>query len=134
VSVSGPWQSLGREAGSLGSAEGARSFLGGYRLGTLNATWPFVRLSLFRDSLRLEPSLRQFPIRLPLWEARYSELIEAQPVGRVPLLSTGVRFRTTGNEWIVFWTAHRGRVMAAVASHGVKVVPTPVRFRRHPEL
>jgi hypothetical protein len=51
---------------------------------------------------------------VPTWEIRYDDLAEVQAVGKIPLFSTGVRFRATStNEWIVFWTFNRPKVLQA---------------------
>jgi hypothetical protein len=118
---------------SLGSGPDV-SFVGGIRVGSArvtlpfflgwNASFPFVRLSLFSDGLRLERSHRSLRYLIPTWEVRYDDLIEVQAVGRL-----GIRFRTRStNEWAIFWAKDRSAVMRAVAEHGVVVNTEAVRF------
>lgn len=96
---------------------------------SLSATWPLVRLSLLAEGIRLESSVRFLRFVVPIWEARYDELAEVQAVGRIPLFTTGIRFRTeTADEWIVYWTPERSTVMRALAAHGVKINTDPVRL------
>jgi hypothetical protein len=44
-------------------------------------------------------------------------------------MTTGVRFRAGSDEWIVFWTLHRSKVLREVAARGVAVNTKPIRFR-----
>jgi hypothetical protein len=67
---------------------------------------------------------------VPTWEIRYDDLAEVQAVGKTPLFSTGVRFRAAStNEWIVFWTFNRPKVLQAISNHGVQVNSLPIRVR-----
>ncbi|HUC15622.1 MAG TPA: hypothetical protein VMS00_14325 [Acidimicrobiales bacterium] len=99
--------------------------------GGWNATIPFARLSFFSEGLRLGSSIRFLPFRalMPVWEARYDELTEVSAIGPIPLMNWGVRFRVASDEWIVFWTLRRSKVLQEVAARGVTVNTKPVRFR-----
>jgi hypothetical protein len=121
----------------LGSTVDA-SFVGGMRMGGpsgtwrfgLNVTWPLVRLSLFPSGLRMEASNRVHSGGIPVWEARYDELSEIQAVGRIPLFSTGIRFRIAAtNEWVIFWSPDRPAVLQAIGAHGLVANHRPIRFR-----
>lgn len=121
----------------LGDANGTEpSFLGGIRLGGYNATIPLVRMSLLPAELRLQPSIRALRSLVPVWEIRYDDVGEAQAVGKIPILSAGIRLRSrSSSEWIVFWTGRRRTaVLKALIDKGVSVSATPVRFHfLHPE-
>ena len=122
---------LGRKTGAVdGGHPPDESFLGGMRLGGYNATWPLVRLNLYPAGLRMEPPVRFLRFLVPTWEARYDELIEVQAVGKIPLFSTGIRFRLTStNQWIIYWTPDRPTVLQSIAAHGMSVNPNAIRFR-----
>lgn len=127
----------GRLVAGLGNGQLAtRAFIGGVRaplwhlnlLGIWNVTFPFAKLTLFDDGLRISGNRRLLPmsILVPKWEARYEELMEVAAVGRIEGITSGVLFRTAEKgEWIVFWTANRQSVLGALVSHGVLVVSTP---------
>ena len=65
---------------------------------------------------------------MPTWEARYEEITNVAAVGRVPVMTHGVRFRTVDGEWVVFWAINRGKVLRTLAARGLAVAPKPVRF------
>ena len=66
---------------------------------------------------------------VPVWEIRYDDVREAQAVGKIPVLSTGIRFRSqSSSAWIIFWTTRRSAVLKALIDKGVVVNATPVRF------
>lgn len=121
---------------SLGDANGTEpSFLGGIRLGGYAATIPLVRMTL-AAGLRLQPSIRALKSIVPVWEIRYDDVREAQAVGKIPVVSTGIRFRSqSSSAWIIFWTTRRTVVLEALIDKGVVVNAIPVRFHfLRPEL
>src|ERR1700686_1798696 len=108
----------------------SRTFIGGMRLALWNATWPLVRLSLFAHGVRLEASVWILKVLVPTWEATYEDIVEVQAMGRISLVTTGIRFRTRStNEWVIFWTLRRPEVLQAIAEKGLVVNADPVRFR-----
>ena len=99
------------------------------RVAAFNASWPLARLKLFPGGIRLQPSAWLFSIIVPVWEARYDELTEVQAVGRIPLITTGIRFRVgTGEDWIIFWSFNRARILRQLIELGVAAGTTPGRF------
>jgi hypothetical protein len=103
----------GRVIGLNRSARPDCSFIGGMRLGfagmrhvSWNANWPWVRLSLFMDGLCLEPNIRFIEwYTAPVWEAHYEDLAEVQAIGKIPLVTTGIRLRAKStNDWVIFRT------------------------------
>lgn len=130
----------GRLVAGLGHEQLAlRAFVGGVRvplwhvnfLVGWNVTYPFAKLTLFEDGLRISGYRRLIPISLlvPKWEARYEELREVAAVGRIEGITSGVLFRTAEKGgWIVFWTVNRQSVLGALVSHGVTVASEPRRL------
>jgi hypothetical protein len=116
-------------AGIDESQEPTVSYLGGMRFGGYNATWPFVRLHIFRRGLRLQSSTRLLRGLIPTWAARFDEIKEVQAIGSIKWVTTGIRFRTgEHSDWIVFWTIHRGRVLESLREMGLNVETRPVRL------
>jgi hypothetical protein len=123
------WGGTGSRQADLGDGTAEVSYIGGMRLGGFNATWPLVRLDLFPTGIRMHSSIRLLRSMIPRWEARFEELQEVQAVGRIQLLTTGVRLRTGGaDSWIIFWTAHRSQVLETIKSFDVAVDPAPRRL------
>jgi len=108
-------------------SEADQHFVGGMRVGGLlrsfNATLPLAVLELHTTGLRIRTRGRCLQSVAPIWEARYLELTEVRAVGKIPLLTTGIRFRVTRSEnsWAIFWTARRRRVLQALIDRGVEV-------------
>ena len=102
------------------------------RIGWYTATRPLVSLTLFSEGLSMEANESRHLLRhaVPVWQARYDDLAEVQAVGKMPLIATGIRFRTASTgEWAVFWTSDRPRVLQALSAHGLDVKTEPIRFR-----
>ncbi len=122
------WGKPPNRRADLGGQVSDFSYLGGMRHGGFNASWPLVRLDLFPTGRRMLSSTRLLRGLVPQWEARFDELREVQAVGKIKWLSTGIRFRTERvDDWIVFWTIHRPRVLASIENFGVTVNPDPKR-------
>src|SRR5664280_3276703 len=91
------WSPSGRRVADLGQGAGsAESFVGGMRIGWYTATRPLVSLTLFSEGLSMEANESRHLLRhaVPVWQARYDDLAEVQAVGKMPLIATGIRFRT----------------------------------------
>lgn len=129
----------GRHVRGLGVGElPVRTFVGGMRVpvwgmnivGGWNVTYPFVRLSLFREGLRVNAARPPLSLLVPRWEATYGELQEVAAVGKIEGITSGVLFRTSERGgWVVFWTVNRPEVLRALAALGVPVSSSPRRFR-----
>jgi hypothetical protein len=130
----------GRLVARLGEGQvPARTFIGGMRvplwgvniLGGWNVTFPFARLSLFADGIRISGSsnILRFVFLVPTWEARHEELVEVAAVGKIDGITSGVLFRTAEKGGlVVFWTVNRRWVLDALSAQGLPVVTTPRRF------
>gem|GEM_PF-2988106 len=92
------------------------------RLDAFNATWPLVALEVHSAGVRLVPTIGLIP-RPPTWEARYDELSEVRAVGKLPIVTTGVRLRVGDgeDEWVVFWHFRRRKPMQALENRGIRV-------------
>jgi hypothetical protein len=100
-------------------------------LGGWNVTFPFARLSLFADGIRISGSsnILRFVFLVPTWEARHEELVEVAAVGKIDGITSGVLFRTAEKGGlVVFWTVNRRWVLDALSAQGLPVVTTPRRF------
>ncbi|CAN5189899.1 hypothetical protein BH10PSE17_BH10PSE17_18560 [soil metagenome] len=79
-----------------------RSFIGGARMGWVNASWPFAKLTVRTDRVRLA-SLRTF-------DFAPQDVVGFERYGWVPVIATGVRIRHNRLDYpdrIVFWTLGR---------------------------
>jgi len=101
-------------------------------LGGWNVTYPFARLSIFADGVRVSRGKKiffPFSFLVPTWEARHDELVEVAAVGKIDGITSGVLFRTAERGgWVVFWTVDRLSVLDALSAHGLPVDTTPRRF------
>jgi hypothetical protein len=112
-----------------------QSFKGGLRwplpahLGTTNTAPVLVGLDLFEWGIRIEarwPWLRPF---VPLWCARYEEIVVAERARRGMRMSKrgsdGVRFRANlVGAPVIFWMSGSGMLLDSLEAHGVAVVRT----------
>lgn len=118
---------LNRSGVLADSSEADQRFVGGMRVGGLlrsfNATLPLAVLELHATGLRIRTRGRLLRALAPLWEASYQELIEVRAVGKIPLFTTGIRFRVSSgeNSWAIFWCVRRGRVLQAIIDRHVEV-------------
>lgn len=103
------------------------TYIGGLRFGLSNATIPLVRLELFSGYLRLSSSLRILRRMIPILEAEYVEIEEAQIVFN--WLGSGIRIRSSDNESsAVFWTTKPEFVLSKMKELGVKTKSGRARF------
>jgi hypothetical protein len=66
---------------------------------------------------------------VPSWECAYGDLSEIQAIGKIPLVTTGIRFRKkTTDRAVIFWTANRAGVLHSLELRGLTVSCAPVRF------
>ena len=90
------------------------SFRGGARIGWLNATWPFAKLSVSPNTLTLASR--------GTYQFKPSEIVALEPHGSVPFFSTGIRIihnRLDYPNKIIFWCmGNRERVLAATRGAG----------------
>lgn len=90
------------------------SFRGGARIGWVNASWPFAKLTVSAGRLAIT-SLGSF-------EFSPSQVISIEPHGSIPLLASGIRVihnRTDCPEKIIFWcTGNRDSVLRAITQNG----------------
>jgi len=92
-------------------------------LRSFNATWPLATLELHSTGLRIGTRGRILKALAPVWEASYQELNEVRAVGKIPLFTTGIRFRVPSDEnsWAIFWCLRRQRVLQALIDRGLEV-------------
>jgi hypothetical protein len=114
--------------------EPLQTFIGGMRvplwgrnvLGGWNVTFPFVRLTLFSEGLRVSASVPFLSPLVPKWEARYEELVEIAAVGKIDGFTSGILFRTEERGgWILFWASQRDVILRLLSSYGLVVESTP---------
>jgi hypothetical protein len=91
-----------------------RSFRGGARVGWVNASWPFAKLSVSASRLALAS--------LGTYEFSPSQVVSIEPYGSIPLLASGIRInhnRADYPEKIVFWcVGSRDRVLNELLQSG----------------
>ncbi|SRR5713101_9309131 len=97
---------------------GKQAFTGGVRRAGFNATWPFARLTLTDDGMKLR--LLGFMHTRRDWSGVQS----AQRVVGGLMGSPGVRITLADGQRIVFWTFSVYAVLAAFQDHGVSVIDT----------
>jgi hypothetical protein len=113
------------------------SFLGGYFLPASTwrgprSTWPFVRLSLLVDSLRLDASVAFLKDYVPVWECAYGNVLGIQAIGRPPfVMPPGIRVHkeSTGFDVVIFWTTNRRTILRSLRKRGLEMSFEPIRFR-----
>jgi hypothetical protein len=106
-----------------------KSYVGGMRLKSFNATLPLVRLDLFEDALRMRSSIRLLNRLVPVWEARFEELTEVRAIGGSSIFTSGIRFRVhPTSDWVIFWTSARPNVLSRIEALGLSVNRDPLRF------
>ena len=90
------------------------SYRGGARIGWVNASWPFARLTVSADKLALAS--------LGTYEFSPLQVVSVEPYGSIPLLSSGIRIihnRADYPEKIIFWCmGNRSRVLAEIGQSG----------------
>lgn len=93
---------------------GERSFRGGARIGWVNASWPFAKLTMSADKLSLAS--------LGTYEFSPSQVVSVEPYGSIPLLASGLRINHNRADYpgkIVFWCmGNRDRVLAELRQIG----------------
>lgn len=85
------------------------SYIGGARIGLLNATWPFAHLTVAKDYLNLNVGLLGYYSFLP------NQVISIDQVGIIPFLAWGIRINHTVSSYpnkIIFW--HLGNPSALI--------------------
>jgi hypothetical protein len=115
------------EAGPLQSFKGGLRWPLPAHLGTTNTPPVLVSLELFEWGVRIQarwPWLRAF---VPLWCARYEEILIAEHAHRGMQISKrgsdGVRFRArVAGAPLIFWTSRTRLLLDALESHGVAVI------------
>jgi hypothetical protein len=119
---------MGRDRKVLGNLEahGSDSFIGGILQGKIgpgwNLPWPFAKLEVFDEGVRVGPSRPILRYIVPTWEAHKSEFTEIQAIGGIA--NGGVRFRIVdAEEWIIFWTFRADECIRRIEMHGIKTVP-----------
>jgi hypothetical protein len=104
-----------------------RSYVGGLRWaprfgGYLNASIPLVRLRLGPGGLTVEPSNRLLAWYVPEWTFPWPDVERAERVGRVPVVTLGVRMFVRGKTRpFTFWTVRPDEVLDALEGWGVPV-------------
>jgi hypothetical protein len=89
-----------------------RTFIGGARMGSLNATIPFARLVVESG----KATLRCF--RAYVLTPKYTT---CESIGSIPVLSSGVRFYCIDVDYpepLIFWCLGRKRVVEALEKSG----------------
>jgi len=90
------------------------SFRGGARIGWVNASWPFARLTVSADRLALSS--------LDTYEFSPSQVVSVEPYGSIPLVASGIRInhnRADYPEKIIFWCmGNRDRVLTELGQNG----------------
>jgi hypothetical protein len=96
---------------------------------SFNATVPLAVLELHATGVRIRARGRLLGAYAPVWEAGYPELTEVRAVGRIPLVTTGIRFGCASGDpsWAVFWCPSRERVLRVLAD---RQVPPPTGTER----
>lgn len=131
VESGSPFGGMSRTQVLPSDSQAEQRVIGGMRVGrfAFNATWPLAALELHEAGLRVA-TRRLLKLMAVTWEALYEELIEVQAVGKIPLLTTGIRFRVKSreNSWVIFWCLRRKRVLQALTDRGVAVRNEPDRL------
>ncbi len=90
------------------------SFRGGARVGWVNASWPFARLTANASTLALSS--------LGTYTFTPSQVIALEPYGSLPLVSSGIRInhnRTDYPKTIIFWCmGRRDAIFREIANTG----------------
>lgn len=100
---------------------GERSFRGGARIGWVNASWPFAKLTVTPQRLAL--------VSLGTYEFSPSQVVSVEPHGSIPLLASGIRInhnRADYPEKVIFWCmGNRDRVLAEFGKTGFSPIGHP---------
>lgn len=90
------------------------SFRGGARIGWVNASWPFARLTVSADRVVLAS--------LGTYEFSPRQIVSVEPYGFIPLLASGIRInhnRADYPEKIIFWCmGNRDKVLMELGGNG----------------
>ena len=98
-----------------------RTYAGALTTPAMSATSPLARLELYDSGIRLAGSVRIVRWIIPVWEAQYAELTEADMVSS-PLRERGVRFSAHNSSPIIFWTFDdAAEIVDILESRGVAV-------------
>jgi hypothetical protein len=92
-----------------------KSFIGGARIGEMKATIPFARLLISNGKLALH-CFRKFDLT--------PKEVICEPVGRIPLLSSGIQFHHIRAEYpwpIIFWCIRRNLILECLRKAGFEV-------------
>jgi hypothetical protein len=107
-------------------------FLGGALTATVTTGNHMARLELFGWGVRLRSGarwLRNLPLSVPTWEARYEELAVVRSVTGVG--RSGVRLAVAGStDAVVFWTLHVPEVLDRLEAAGASVDRSPVGLKQ----
>jgi hypothetical protein len=89
------------------------SYRGGARIGWVNASWPFARLTVSSERLALAS--------LGTYEFNPSQVVSIEPYGSIPLLASGIRInhnRADYPEKIIFWCmGNRDKVLTELGHY-----------------
>jgi hypothetical protein len=106
-----------------GQGHRERSFLGGLRTVDGFVLWPFLRLTISSEAVRLAPVGRPNASLLCSGALQLAEILRAERISRVTVFpAPGVRFRLNGERKpLIFWTLFPGRVLDALERNGVTI-------------
>lgn len=114
-----------RRKADLGDALLVASFVGGMRYGyTGIASWsrPLITLDIYQSGLELRPTHSFLRFLVPVWRARFDEILVVNWMGSpkadtsvVMGLTRGVKFTTTDGDWVIFWCFDRDRLLEVLA-------------------
>jgi hypothetical protein len=94
----------------------SKSFVGGARIGKMNATIPFARLVVSTGKLSLH-CLRQYDLT--------PRQVSCESYGSIPLISWGIKFHHIDVDYpdpLIFWCISRRRVLEALQKAGFEVL------------
>ena len=98
------------------------SFRGGARIGWVNASWPFAKLTADASALTLSS--------LGTYTFTPSQVVALEPYGSLPIISSGIRIRHNRRDYpktIIFWCmGRRGAVLEEVAGTGFSATGQPI--------
>lgn len=93
---------------------GEASFRGGARLGWVNASWPFAKLTSAADRLTITS--------LGRYEFTPEQVVSLEPYGSLPFLSSGIRIRHNRTDYpenVIFWcVGNRNSILSRIEQSG----------------
>jgi len=92
-----------------------KSFIGGARIGEMNATIPFATLLISNGKL----SLRCFKT----FDLTPKEVI-CEPIGKIPLLYSGIQFHHIHADYpwpLIFWCLRKGPILECLRKAGFEL-------------